>query len=135
MSTDTPRPERVTLTDEEREVLAERLHAGLWGVNTPPNFPVGKGVCRHTTDLSEYEAQREFLRRCITYAENTGFSEVLAAREQALREEIAGQIEAKYLGPDSGRGHDGREAPDAALRNAYDEGLEMAACIARGETR
>lgn len=61
--------------------------------------------------------------------------EVLAARDQALREKIASQIEAKYLGPDSGRSHDGREAPDAALRNAHDEGLETAARIARGEAR
>ena len=60
---------------------------------------------------------------------------ILAAREQALREEIAKGIEAKYLGPDSGRGYDGREAPDAALRNAYDEGLEFAARIARGGAR
>lgn len=47
------------------------------------------------------------------------------------RERIAQAIEGKYLGPDSGRSHDGHEAPDAALRNAYDEGLEVAACIAR----
>jgi hypothetical protein len=46
-------------------------------------------------------------------------------------EGIAAAIEAKYLGPNSGRGYDGREAPDAHCRNAYDEGLETAATIAR----
>lgn len=60
---------------------------------------------------------------------------IVAARvEQARadeRERIAQAIEATYLGPDSGRGYDGSEAPDAHCRNAYDEGLYDAARIAR----
>jgi hypothetical protein len=51
------------------------------------------------------------------------------------REEIAREIEAKYLGPDFGRQYDGRESPDAAIFNAHDEGLELAARIARGVTQ
>ena len=54
---------------------------------------------------------------------------------QAERRRIAREIEARYLGPDSGRLYDGRDAPDAALRNAYDDGLMEAARIARSEGR
>lgn len=58
----------------------------------------------------------------------------LVAREPLIREQIAKEIERHYLGPDSGRSPlDGRDAPDAHLRNAYDEGLEEAARIARGQ--
>ena len=57
---------------------------------------------------------------------------IAEAVEQA-RADVAEQIEAHYLGPDFGRLYDGRESPTAALQNAYDEGLEMAARIARGE--
>ena len=49
--------------------------------------------------------------------------------------EITEAIESKYLGPDSGRLPDGRDAPDAAQRNAYDEGLEVAARIAHQASR
>lgn len=104
MTTETPRPERVTC-DPHHFVWTWPIEGGSGSV----------GVC----DLCG----------AVTTGERD------AAREQALREEIAQEIEAKYLGPDSGRGYDGRESPDAALRNAYDEGLEMAARIARGETR
>lgn len=60
--------------------------------------------------------------------------QVVAAVEPLIREQIAKEIERHYLGPDSGRSPlDGREAPDAHLRNAYDEGLEVAVRIARGD--
>lgn len=62
-------------------------------------------------------------------------SPALAALLDRVRREegerIAQAIEAKYLGPDSGRGYDGSEAPDAHCRNAYDEGLYDAAAIVR----
>ena len=48
-----------------------------------------------------------------------------------VEEEVAQAIERRYLGPDSGRLFDGREAPDAPLRRAYDDGLEVAARTAR----
>jgi len=49
------------------------------------------------------------------------------------RERIAAAIESGYLGPDFGRQYDGRESPDARLHDAYDEGLESAARIARSQ--
>ena len=61
------------------------------------------------------------------------FDRWLAAHDRALREQIARDIEQHYLGPDSGRRFDGRDAPDAAEREAFDEGLQVAARIARGE--
>ena len=60
---------------------------------------------------------------------------IKAEAVQAERERIAREIESQYLGPDFGRQHDGSEAPDAALRHAFDEGLEYAARIAWGEGR
>ena len=61
------------------------------------------------------------------------FDRWLAAHDRELREQIARDIEKHYLGPDSGRRFDGRDAPDAAERDAFDEGLQVAARIARGE--
>ena len=61
------------------------------------------------------------------------FDRAIAAHDQALREQIARDIEQYCLGPDSGRRFDGRDAPDAAEREAFDEGLQLAARIARGE--
>ena len=87
-------------------------------------------------------------REAVTEAATTGWrpgeevdpliaavARIKAEAVQAERERIAREIESQYLGPDSGRQHDGREAPDAALRHAFDEGLEYAARIARGEGR
>ena len=56
----------------------------------------------------------------------------LTAHDRALREQIARDIEKHYLGLDSGRRFDGRDAPDEAERAAFDEGLQLAARIARG---
>jgi hypothetical protein len=64
------------------------------------------------------------------------FSVVAAMLDEARadeRQRIATAIEAGYLGPDFGRRYDGHESPDAALSNAYDEGLEHAARVARGD--
>lgn len=58
---------------------------------------------------------------------------LVASVRAAERERIAVAIEAKYLGADFGRSYDGRESPDAALHNAYDEGLSLAVTIARTE--
>lgn len=87
------------------------------------------------------EAEREAVNAatCGNCGERTAVlnlaARIKAEAVQAERERIAREIEAKYLGPDSGRQHDGRDAPDAHLRNAYDEGLQAAAEIARGEGR
>ena len=66
-------------------------------------------------------------------------SDWLRERDRRIRsvvgKEIAEAIESRYLGPDSGRLPDGRDAPDAAQRNAYDEGLELAARIAHRASR
>ena len=62
MSTDTPRPERVTLSDEEQSM-------------------------GHPMFLDGVEVGLTFIRADV--------ERILAAREQALREEIAGQIERK----------------------------------------
>lgn len=51
--------------------------------------------------------------------------------EKRVREEVAREIEAHYLGADYGRNLDGTESPDTALGHAYDEGLEQASRIAR----
>ena len=61
------------------------------------------------------------------------FDRAIAARDRALRKQIARDIEQHYLGPDSGRCFDGRDAPDAAEMEAFDDGLQLAARIARGE--
>jgi len=108
----------------------------------------------HADDASEplTEAEREAVVAAITDWRDdwrtvddddvcTVVERIVAVREAAAatkaradeRERIAQAIEAKYLGPDSGRSHDGREAPDAHCRNAYDEGLEAAVRIARGD--
>lgn len=57
----------------------------------------------------------------------------LAAHDRALRKRIARDIEQYYLGPESGRFFDGRDAPDAAEMEAFDDGLQFAARLARGE--
>lgn len=56
---------------DEREALAEALHRALWGINLTPGMVVPGGVHRHTSDAVEYAAQREFIRRCLTYVETT----------------------------------------------------------------
>ena len=65
------------------------------------------------------------------------FDAWLDARDVAttheVREQVARDIERHHLGPDSGRRFDGRDAPDAAERDAFDEGLQVAARIARGK--
>ena len=54
--------------------------------------------------------------------------------EAAVREHVARDIEATYLGPDFGRNPiTGQDSPHAMLAEAYDEGLSNAARIARGE--
>ena len=58
----------------------------------------------------------------------------IAAHDRELREQVAQDIEAHYLGPDAGRNPlTGADSSDALLNWAYDEGLQAAARIARGE--
>lgn len=59
---------RGTLTDDG-ERFAEALHRAMWGLNTVPGMTSG-GVHKHTTDRTEYAAQREFIRRALRYAED-----------------------------------------------------------------
>lgn len=99
MSTDTPRPERVALTDEERLALGRHLRKRLG------------------EDSAERRYRDTWLQ--LAYAADEWF----AAREQALREEIAGQIE-------------GNRIAEQLMGDAdYNSGLNLAARIARGETR
>lgn len=99
MNTDAPRPERATLTDEERLHL-RRIHRDAMTVDAATVDWVLDGI-------ETWVLARD------------------AAREQALREEIAGEIERKSeqlnAAEDYGRG--GRD------------GLKAAARIARGGTR
>ena len=102
-----------------------------------------------TCDCEKYEHDEDWPELwCPFHADRPGFDtgvsagemaarveKIIDARVQAERERIAREIESRYLGPDSGRQHDGRDAPDAHLRNAFDEGLEYAARIAWGEGR
>ena len=54
--------------------------------------------------------------------------------ESAVREQVARDIEATYLGPDFGRNPiTGQDSPYAMHAEMYDEGLSDAARIARGE--
>ena len=56
------------------------------------------------------------------------------ALEKALREQIARDIEQHYLGPDFDRNPaTGADSPHAAEHKAFDDGLEVAARIARGK--
>ena len=61
------------------------------------------------------------------------FDRAIAAHDRKLRQQIERDIEQYYLGPESGRFFDGRDAPDAAEVEAFDDGLQLAASIARGE--
>ena len=58
----------------------------------------------------------------------------IAAAEPHIRAKIADEIEQHYLGADFGRNPTtGADSPDASLRDAYDEALNLAARIARQE--
>ena len=60
--------------------------------------------------------------------------ECLAAHDRALREQIARDIEQHYLGPDFDRNPaTDADSPHAAEHKAFDDGLEVAARIAREE--
>lgn len=106
MSTDTPRPERVTLTDEEREHIENRLR---WHFNVVAAEGKGSIYASLGIDNAVLDVER-----------------ILAAREQALREEIAGEIEDAR--DDMCRVT--RTDPRHPLARVYDE----AANIARGES-
>ena len=81
MSTDTPRSERVTLSDEEREALAFTAYA-----EHEPAFAHQENHTRLWETLMQ-----QF--REVVEAQRPEFERILTAREQALREEIAEQIE------------------------------------------
>ena len=61
-------------------------------------------------------------------------AEPSAAHDRALREQIARDIEQHYIGPDCDRNPaTGADSPHAAEHRAFDDGLEVAARIAREE--
>ena len=98
MSTDTPRPERVTLSAEEREAL---------------------GVALFNATSGDYGG--EFAHPLAVEVER-----ILAAREQALRDEIAGERDAYLDSP----------ALDPAWIAGWHSAVDhIAARIARGEAR
>ena len=86
-------------------------------------------------DLTPKQIER--LRAVLAYSDAQHVAPVVAAMLAEARADerkrIADEITSRYLGPDFGRLSDGRDSPDAALHDAYDEGLETAARIARGE--
>ena len=53
------------------ERFAQALHTALWSLSAVPGMVGAGGVHQHTTDPVEYAAQREFLRSCLRYVENT----------------------------------------------------------------
>jgi hypothetical protein len=109
MSTDTPRPERVTLSDEERARVRE--YAAFWWQ-------------RETGETDEWAGLAAEEREAVienSYAETV--VDWLAAREQALREEIAREIEGLRTG-----------IPGMILK-AVDDAYSYAARIARGGAR
>jgi len=108
---DAPRPERVTLTAEERDALH---HAG--DIHGPD-----------TCDCSAYVVECGFTDDdCCAGLLDTfdAVEAILAAREQALRDEIAGEIEAA----------DAVEYGHYARTNGHHLGLRHAARIARGQS-
>ena len=112
MITYTPSPEAV-----------EAAASALWSHDASDATPPWATVVEHWPDTAS------IYRRSATAA-LTAAGPIIAAE---VRESVAREIEASYLGPDSGRSPDGRDAPDADLRHAFDEGLEHAARLARGE--
>ena len=116
MSADTPTPERVTLTAEEptedgwyaydggRQTMIFRLTRGQWYVTTD------SGQC----DPCEWG----YIEQALSVWNLVPLD--LAAHEQALREEIAGEIEAALIAP--------LDHADAG----YNDGVRTAARIARG---
>jgi len=109
MTDQTPRIERVTLTDEEHLRIRLAQHDGLCptGPDCLSRFPHS-----HATTVTA----------TLTPSLIRGVKRIVAAREQALREEIAGQIEDNWIAPLLS----GDDAHNAALR--------LAARIARGES-
>ena len=124
----------------DRRKAAEKELAGLVAkiealAHSPETDKYRDEACRGVVALpyasNRYVRLLDDLRALIPADAATALDAVREEAKAEERERIAQAIEAKYLGPDSGRGYDGREAPDAHCRNAYDEGLETAASIAR----
>ena len=89
--------------------------------------PCSDEDCANPDDWGYCDKRAEAILRLL--------AEVINTTRKQVAEEITEAIESKYLGPDSGRLPDGRDAPDAAQRNAYDEDLEVAARIAHQASR
>lgn len=115
MSTDIPRPERVTLSAEEHDRIRFAQHDGLCpeGSDCRSRFPHS-----HSTTVTA----------TLSPSLIAEFERILAVREQALREEIAQQIEActRTLGATD---------PGDPVRAGLIEGYRDAARIARGGAR
>lgn len=70
--------------DETFEQFAEALHRGMWGINIVEGMKSRLGVHVHTMDRQEVEAQREFIRRCLRYAD---FPDILTTLRDAVTAE------------------------------------------------
>ena len=137
MSTDTPRPGRVTLSDEEREALARSVAATI-------NYH-SFDAAAETADFDMADAILDTNLAATSAGLVMTVERILAAREQALREEIAGQgeiiarvrdlLEVLDNSDDGGRivWASGLEAPVSDLR----DGLRRALAVTEewGETR
>lgn len=82
MSTDTPRPKRVTLSDEEREVLARSVAATI-------NYH-SFDAAAETADFDMADAILDTNLAATSAGLAVTVERILAGREQALREKIAG---------------------------------------------
>ena len=122
------------------EVREEAVEAAAVPRVTPSVEAVARRLALDPSD--ELWADMEFLGTAQRYRDEArsvlavfGTQPTVAEVRRQVSGEIVEAIESKYLGPDSGRLPDGRDAPDAAQRNAYDEGLELAARIAHQASR
>lgn len=123
MTADTPRPERVTLTNDEptedgwyaydggRQTMIFRLTRGQWYVTSD------SGQC----DPCEWG----YIEQALSVWKLVALAPT--AREQALRDQIAGQIEAEGF-------HEPAMDGDEWYVAGWREATEHAAHIARGET-
>ena len=106
----------MTTIDHQQEALraiAAALHGDACPADPDPGESCGCG---------DYEREAEI---ALTVA-----APLLRA---AWEQEMAEKIQAKFLGPDSGRNPvNGQDSPDAALHAAYDEGLQTALALLEG---
>lgn len=105
------------IPDAAIEAVAEAIYRA--------DLPDEKGIWRPAADVHPADWTHDYRDQARA---------ALTAAYPILRAELAAEIEAHYLGPDYyGRAYDGRESVNADLHRSYDEGLEQAARIVRGD--